>query len=98
MAIQHIETHSPFHRPPTIAELLEHLRRNIQVTDAELGEARRRRDLLSAALLAEFPGSRTYLNGSVAHGDALNPLTDIDLGIVVAEAKNTHGPGRKGCA
>ena len=98
MAVQHIETSSPFGRPPTIAEVLEHVRRHIQVNDDELAEARRRRDLLAAALTSEFPGSRTYVNGSVAHGDALDPLTDIDLGIVVAEAKDTHGPGKKGCA
>jgi predicted nucleotidyltransferase len=85
-------------RPPTLRELLELLRARIQVTPEELAEARRRRDLLAAALLDEFPGSRTYVNGSVAHGDALDPLTDIDLGVVVAEAKDTHGPGKKGCA
>jgi hypothetical protein len=98
MAIQTIETTSPFHRPPSIAELLEQTRRRIEVTDEELKEARRRRDLLGAALLDEFPDSRIYVNGSVAHGDALDPLTDIDLGVVVAEAKYTHGPGKKGCA
>lgn len=98
MAVQHIETSSPLGRAPTIAEVLEHVRRHIQVNDDELAEARRRRDLLAAALANEFPGSRTYVNGSVAHGDALDPLTDIDLGIVVAEAKDTYGPGKKGCA
>ncbi|MEV8372657.1 hypothetical protein AB0P21_07960 [Kribbella sp. NPDC056861] len=85
-------------RPPTLQELLELLRSHIQVTPDELTEARRRRDLLAAALLDEFPGSRPYVNGSVAHGDALDPLTDIDFGVVVAEAKDTHGPGLKGCA
>ncbi|MFE6509224.1 hypothetical protein ACFVDI_02475 [Nocardioides sp. NPDC057767] len=90
--------HSPFHRPPTVEELLQQARRRIQVSDAELDEARRRRDLIGAALLKEFRDSRVYVNGSVAHGDALNPLTDIDLGVVVAEAKYTHGPGKKGCS
>lgn len=89
---------SPFRRPPTIEQLLETARRRIQVCDTELDEARRRRDIIGAALLREFRGSRVYVNGSVAHGDALNPLTDIDLGIVVAEAKHTHGPGKKGCS
>ncbi|GGF56178.1 hypothetical protein GCM10011519_32640 [Marmoricola endophyticus] len=98
MAVQHIETSSPFGSAPTIEEVLEHVRRHIQVSDDELAEARRRRDLITAALTGEFPGSRTYVNGSVAHGDALDPLTDIDLGVVVAEAKDTHGPGKKGCA
>lgn len=100
MAIQHIENtpSTPFHRPPSINDLLEQTRNRIQVSDAELREARRRRRLLSRALLNEFPDSRTYINGSVAHGDALDPLTDIDLGVVVAEAKHTHGPHKKGCA
>lgn len=89
---------SPFHRPPTIEQLLEEARRRIQVTDDELREARRRRDLIAAALTAEFRGSRCYVNGSVAHGDALDPLTDIDLGVIVAEAQDTHGPGKKGCS
>lgn len=91
-------SNNPFLRPPTIEQLLEEARRRIQVSDDELREARRRRDLLAAALTSEFRGSRTYVNGSVAHGDALDPLTDIDLGIVVAEAKDTHGPGKKGCS
>lgn len=99
MAIQTPEDHtSPFHRPQSIKDLLEQTRHRIQVSDDELNEARRRRDLLAAALLKEFRDSRTYVNGSVAHGDALDPLTDIDLGVVVAEAKYTHGPGLKGCA
>lgn len=89
---------SPSSRPPTVEELLETARVRIQVSDDELAEARRRRDLISALLLREFRGSRIYLNGSIAHGDALDPLTDIDLGVVVAEAKHTHGPGKKGCA
>lgn len=89
---------SRFHRLPTVEQLLEDARKRIQVSDDELREARRRRDLLAAALTSEFPGSRTYVNGSVAHGDALDPLTDIDLGVVVAEAKLTHGPGKKGCS
>lgn len=89
---------TPFHKPPTVEQILEVTRHRIQIADAELAEARRRRDLIAAALMNEFHGSRSYLNGSVAHGDALNPLTDVDLGVVVAEAKHTHGPGKKGCA
>ena len=81
---------------PTLEDLLDKARRRIEVTPAELDEARKRRRALAAALLREFPGSRTYVNGSVAHGDALTPLTDIDLGVVVAEATDTHGPGKQG--
>jgi hypothetical protein len=71
-------------------------RRNIQVTPEELEEARRRRGLIAAALCALWPTGRIYYNGSVAHGDANNPLNDIDLGIVVATAgefgPDGHGP------
>lgn len=81
---------------PTLEELLDHARIRIQVTDPELAEARKRRGAIGAALLAEFPGSRVYVNGSVAHGDALTPLTDVDLGVVVAGVSDTYGPGKRG--
>lgn len=82
-------------RTPTLEQLLEQARRRVEVEDQELQEARRRRDLVAAALRREFPGSRVYVNGSIAHGDALTPLTDVDLGVVVAEAES-HGPGKRG--
>lgn len=85
-------------RPLTLEHHLDAARHKIQVSKDELKEARRRRRLLSDALVAEFPGSETYINGSVAHGDALTPLTDVDLGVIVAEAQDTHGPGKKGCS
>lgn len=76
-----------------LAGVLGEARQRIQVSDEELDEARRRRDLLASTLRAEFgPGSRTYLNGSVAHGDALTPLTDIDLGVVVPDPDGAYGP------
>jgi predicted nucleotidyltransferase len=84
------------HKPSTLEELLTQARQRIQVTPEEIKEARRRREAIANALRKEFLGSRVYFNGSLAHGDALTPLNDIDLGIVIAEAKNTHGPGKKG--
>ncbi|MFL6118781.1 hypothetical protein [Actinophytocola sp.] len=81
---------------PRLEDLLTQARGQVEVTQEELDEARDRRQAIASALLAEFPGSRVYFNGSVAHGDALTPLTDIDVGIVIAEAKQTHGPGKKG--
>lgn len=81
------------YRTPSLEQILTDARKRIQVLDKELDEAKRRRDLIIEALRAEFPGSRFYVNGSVAHGDALTPLTDVDLGVVVAEAVETHGPG-----
>ncbi len=84
--------------PPSLEELLTQARHRIEVTPEEIDEARRRREAIANALQKEFPGSRVYFNGSLAHGDALTPLTDIDLGIVIAEAKHTHGPGKTGPA
>jgi predicted nucleotidyltransferase len=82
--------------PPKLEELLEQARHRVEVEDKELAEARRRRDMIAAALRSEFPGSKVYVNGSVAHGDALTPLTDVDVGVIVAEAQQTHGPGKRG--
>lgn len=80
----------------TLEDILEDARKRIEVEEEELDEARERRNRMRSALVREFPGSRTYLNGSVAHGDALTPLTDVDFGIIVAEAVDTHGPGKRG--
>lgn len=84
-------TAQPLGRPyVSLEDLLDDARGRIQVTKAELDEARARRDALGAALRAEFPSSRVYVNGSVAHGDALTPLTDVDVGVVVAGAEHTR--------
>ncbi|WP_300528282.1 nucleotidyltransferase [uncultured Nocardioides sp.] len=83
-------------KPPTLNRVLEEARRNIEVEDDELDEARDRRDKLRSVLAKEFAESTTYVNGSVAHGDALTPLTDVDVGVIVAEAIDTHGPGKEG--
>lgn len=71
-------------------------RKRVEVTQKELDEARERRDAVGAALKKAFPGSRVYVNGSVAHGDALTPLTDVDVGVVVPDRDALYGPGKKG--
>lgn len=83
-------------RYPTIEKIVNDARLRIQVTKEELDEARKRRAAIAAALRKEFPGSRHYVNGSVAHGDALTPLTDVDLGVVVPNPDGVYGPGKKG--
>jgi len=80
----------------SLESILEAARKRIQVAPEELTEARDRRDKILGVLMNEFPGSETYVNGSVAHGDALNPLTDVDVGVVVFGAEGTFGPGKKG--
>lgn len=80
-----------------LVKALREARERIQVSDKELDEARRRRGLLAGALGREFGrDSRCYLNGSVAHGDALTPLTDIDIGVVVPNPVGDYGPGAEG--
>ena len=79
----------------TVEDALNAARLRIQVTPAELTEARQRRDDLRACLAREF-GGRTYVNGSIAHGDALNPLTDVDLGVIVPNPEHEYGPDRRG--
>lgn len=78
--------------------ILQAARRRIEVSDEELHEARQRRNAIAAALKREFPGSRSYHNGSVAHGDALTPLTDVDTGIVVHDPDGEYGLGAAGPA
>ena len=85
-------------RYPTIEKIVNEARLRIQVTKEELDEARRRRSAIGAALGKEFRGSRYYVNGSVAHGDALTPLTDVDLGVVVPNPDGAYGPRKKGPA
>lgn len=84
------------HRAPSALEAaLNAARKRIEVHDDELKEARRRRKLLGDALRDEF-GGRIYFNGSVAHGDALFPLTDVDLGVVVPNKDGRYGRGKVG--
>ncbi len=81
---------------PSLEHVLDRARRTIEVAKAELDEARARRNAIAMALRAEFPGARIYVNGSVAHGDALTPLTDVDIGVVVPDPDHRYGPGRRG--
>ncbi|WP_128978410.1 nucleotidyltransferase [Streptomyces roseicoloratus] len=79
----------------TLGQLLECARHAIEVTDDELDEAKRRRRLLAGAMRRAFPGSTIYFNGSVAHGDANTPLTDVDLGAKLSsEDADGYGPGQ----
>jgi len=81
---------------PTLEHTLDLARRAIEVAKTELAEARIRRAAIGAVLVKGFPGSRIYVNGSVAHGDALTPLADIDLGVVVDDPDGLYGPGGRG--
>lgn len=81
--------------PHSLETLLDLARRRIEVEQGEIDEAKRRRTAVGEALRREF-GGRIYYNGSIAHGDALTPLTDVDLGVVVPDPDGRYGPGRRG--
>ena len=81
----------------SLARLLDAGRARIEVPDGVLAEARRRREQVVAALRDAFPGGRIYFNGSVAHGDAIAPLDDIDVGVVLpADLGAGYGPDADG--
>jgi predicted nucleotidyltransferase len=80
----------------SLEDILTAGRKRVEVTEGELKEARERRDDVAEALKKAFSASRVYVNGSVAHGDALTPLTDVDVGVVVPDPDGEYGPGKKG--
>jgi hypothetical protein len=65
--------------------LLLAIDRRSAITSTEYSEAKERLSLLSSLLIDGFE-QRVYVNGSIVHGDALNPLNDIDLGIILEES------------
>lgn len=75
-------------------EILDQARARIAVTSEELTEAKRRRRCVAEALETEF-GGRVFFNGSLEHGDANDPLTDFDIGVVVPNGDGVYGPGAK---
>jgi len=85
---------------PTLENLLADALERIQVQPEEIAEARRRRNAVASALRKEFSSggdhARTYVNGSVAHGDALTPLVDVDLGVIVPDPDGEYGPDHGG--
>lgn len=75
-----------------LAEALE----RVQVNEPELVLAKEWRKDITDILRETFPDCRIYYNGSVAHGDALTPLVDVDLGVVVPNPDCEYGPDKIG--
>lgn len=86
----------PIQKTSTVESALLAARSRIEVKREELTEAEQRRSDLAAVLRPEFKSSRTYINGSIAHRDALNPLSDVDLGVVVPDPEGKYGLGKQG--
>ncbi len=61
---------------------LTEIHRRITITEIERIEADRRVKILTTAL-SEDIGGEVYVNGSIVQGDAMSPLRDIDVGIVL---------------
>lgn len=87
------------HWPEDAARVLDPLltegHRKITITPPEYLEARRRREMLAFALIKEFHG-QVYSTGSLVHGDAMTPLSDFDVGIVVSDRGSGYGPEGRG--
>lgn len=75
--------------------LLAEGHKKVAITSAECVEARCRREMLAVALKTEFRG-QVYATGSLVHGDAMTPLNDFDVGILVADAGFRYGLGGRG--
>ena len=63
----------------------------VAATRDELDLAEVRTKAVIGALNRIYPGARIYKTGSVAHGDAMTPLSDIDLGVIL-EGRSDLGP------
>jgi hypothetical protein len=69
----------------------------VAATPGELELAESRAQKVIAALAEIYPGAEVYRTGSIAHGDAMSPLNDIDLGVIVTNrSKLGIGPGKTG--
>lgn len=66
-----------------VSDALDEIRRKVQATDADLREARDRRDAV-LEVANTFEGVlRTFASGSIAHRTALAPANDADCGLVL---------------
>ncbi|MFD0636150.1 hypothetical protein ACFQ9X_35860 [Catenulispora yoronensis] len=57
----------------------------VKATDEELATAEFRAQAVIGALDRIYPGAEVYRTGSIAHGDAMHPLNDVDLGVILTD-------------
>lgn len=74
-------------------EWLEQEDSRIRATDKQLSIAEDRAKDVARALDLIYPGAEQYRTGSVEHGDALSPLNDVDLGVILTDRPDL-GPGK----
>ena len=68
----------------------------VSATPAELAVAEERAKAVADALAVIYPGAQVYRTGSIAHGDALSPLNDVDLGVILTNRPDLGpGPGQQ---
>ncbi len=69
----------------------------VAATPTELELAESRAQAVIAALGEIYPGAEVYRTGSIAHGDAMSPLNDVDLGVILMDRPDLGiGPGQTG--
>ncbi len=88
-------------RDPALRPLDDWLRQRaaeVAAKPEELQVAQDRADVVIAALMRIYPdldpGRDIYRTGSIAHGDALSPLNDVDLGVILRNRPDL-GPGHE---
>ncbi len=69
----------------------------VSASPEELAGAEGRASAVVAALAVIYPGAEVYRTGSITHGDALSPLNDVDLGVILRDRPDLGpGPGQTG--
>jgi hypothetical protein len=83
--------------PDHAEDVLDEIRQEISADDAQLGEARDRRNLVSDAAKTFESVRRSFNSGSLAHGTVNKPVSDADCGIVFDRRHHpTLGPDGDG--
>ena len=67
----------------------------VRATPEELQSVEYRAWAVTRALARIYPGADVYRTGSIAHGDAMRPLNDVDLGVILRNRPDL-GPEESG--
>lgn len=73
---------------PTVAQVFDQLVRNLELTPREQNDASRQQNVLRGNLRATLTIAQDFISGSYQRRTAIRPLKDIDLVLVLDEAKH----------
>jgi hypothetical protein len=73
---------------PTVPQVFDQLVRNLELTNKEQEEASRQQNVVRNNLRTSLDIEQDFLSGSYRRRTAIRPLKDIDLVLVLAEAKH----------